>query len=88
MSSPIQRCGVGLRHGLFCLRCCWALMLVMFAVGIANLAWSAPLALLMLYEKTDRAGDRIVRPAGVVLILPGLPVMLSRGPMTFEHHHS
>jgi predicted metal-binding membrane protein len=42
---------LGRRHGLFCVGCCWALMLVMFAVGIANLAWMAPFALIMLYEK-------------------------------------
>ncbi len=78
---------LGLRHGLFCLGCCWALMLVMFAVGIANLAWMAPLALLMLYEKTGSAGDKIVRPVGVVLILIGLGMMMFAGPMSIEHHH-
>jgi predicted metal-binding membrane protein len=50
-------------------------MLVMFVVGIANLAWMAPLALLMLYEKVGRYGDRIVRPAGALLILCGVFVM-------------
>jgi predicted metal-binding membrane protein len=66
---------LGVRHGLFCLGCCWALMLVMFVVGIANLAWMAPLALLMLYEKVGRYGDRIVRPAGALLIVCGVFVM-------------
>lgn len=66
---------LGVRHGLFCLGCCWALMLVMFVVGITNLAWMAPLALLMLYEKVGRYGDRIVRPAGALLILCGVFVM-------------
>ncbi|MFP4682314.1 MAG: DUF2182 domain-containing protein [Ectothiorhodospira sp.] len=78
---------VGLRHGLFCLGCCWALMLVMFAVGIANLAWMAPLALLMLYEKAGRAGDQIVRPVGMVLIVLGVATMLSSGPLPVVHHH-
>jgi predicted metal-binding membrane protein len=63
---------LGAFHGLFCLGCCWALMLVMFAVGIANLAWMAPLALLMLYEKAGRHGRRVVRPVGVLLIGLGI----------------
>ena len=67
---------LGARHGVFCLGCCWALMLVMFVVGIANLAWMAPLAALMLYEKVGRHGARLVRPVGVALILLGLLVML------------
>ncbi|MFY0990585.1 DUF2182 domain-containing protein [Halomonas sp. C05BenzN] len=66
---------LGVRHGAFCLGCCWALMLVMFVVGIANLAWMAPLAALMLVEKVTRHGRRIVRPTGAVLILAGLLVM-------------
>ena len=67
---------LGVRHGLFCLGCCWALMLVMFVVGIANLAWMAPLAALMIYEKIGRFGDRVVRPAGMALILLGALVFL------------
>jgi len=67
---------LGARHGLFCLGCCWALMLVMFVVGIANLAWMAPLAALMLAEKVSRHGRRIVRPTGVVLMLVGVLVIL------------
>ncbi|MCG6657971.1 DUF2182 domain-containing protein [Halomonas campisalis] len=67
---------LGARHGLFCLGCCWALMLVMFVVGIANLAWMAPLAALMLVEKVARHGRRIVRPTGALLMVLGLLVML------------
>ena len=47
---------LGLRHGLFCLGCCWALMLLMFAVGVANLTWMAALTALMVYEKTGQLG--------------------------------
>jgi predicted metal-binding membrane protein len=62
---------LGRRHGVFCLGCCWALMLVMFAVGIANLTWMAPLALLMALEKTSPSGLRLVRPAGFALLALG-----------------
>lgn len=71
--------GLGVRHGVFCLGCCWALMLVMFIVGIANLAWMTPLALLMIYEKVGRHGYRIARPAGAVLIALGIVIAMDPG---------
>jgi predicted metal-binding membrane protein len=49
-----ERAGVvrlGLRQGLFCLGCCWALMLVMFSVGAMNAVWMALLGVLMTIEK-------------------------------------
>jgi predicted metal-binding membrane protein len=42
---------LGLAHGLYCLGCCWALMLLLFVGGVMNLAWIAVLALLVLIEK-------------------------------------
>lgn len=43
---------IGLIQGLYCLGCCWALMAVMFAVGVMNLVWVAFLCALMVIEKT------------------------------------
>ena len=59
---------LGRRHGLFCLGCCWALMLLMFAAGVANLWWMAGLTALMVYEKTGPGGRRAVPVAGVMLL--------------------
>ena len=59
---------LGRRHGLFCLGCCWALMLLMFAAGVANLWWMAALTALMIYEKTGPAGRRAVPVAGIALL--------------------
>lgn len=70
---------LGLRHGMVCLGCCWALMLVLFAVGIANLAWMAPLALVMFYEKAAPRGERAVAPVGVVLLALGALVLAHPG---------
>lgn len=67
---------LGLRHGLFCLGCCWALMLTMFAVGMGNMAWMTALAGVMVIEKITRYGDRLARPIGTVLIAWGLLVLL------------
>lgn len=55
---------IGLGHALFCLGCCWALMLVMFAAGVAHLAWMGVLGTVMLVEKGAPHGDRFVRPVG------------------------
>ena len=41
----------GMRHGLFCLGCCWMLMTPLFVGGLMNLLWIAALALLVLIEK-------------------------------------
>ncbi len=49
-----RRAGIfrlGLHQGLFCLGCCWAMMLVMFAVGVMNIVWVAALAAVMTVEK-------------------------------------
>ncbi|SEO66644.1 DUF2182 domain-containing protein [Aquisalimonas asiatica] len=78
---------LGLRHGLFCIGCCWALMLVMVVVGIANLAWMAPLALLMLYEKTGAYGDRVVKPVGIGLIVLGTLLLLAPEWTSVGHDH-
>jgi predicted metal-binding membrane protein len=59
---------LGRKHGLFCLGCCWALMLVMFGAGVANLWWMPALTGLMVYEKVGRHGERLVPVAGVLLL--------------------
>jgi predicted metal-binding membrane protein len=59
--------GAGVRHGLYCLGCCAALMGLLFAGGIMNLAWIASLALLILVEKVAPAGDVVSRAVGVAL---------------------
>lgn len=68
---------LGLRHGLYCLGCCWALMLTMFAVGMGSMLWMAALTVVMVIEKTTQYGDRLARPFGVALIVWGLLVILN-----------
>lgn len=67
----------GRKHGLFCLGCCWALMLVMFAAGVANLWWMAALGSVMYYEKVGRFGKRIGPAVGVALLGLAASVALS-----------
>jgi predicted metal-binding membrane protein len=59
---------IGSGHGLYCLGCCWALMLVGFAVGVGSLPWMAVLTLVMVFEKTGRGGDRGARPIGAAFL--------------------
>lgn len=67
---------LGLRHGIFCLGCCWALMLVMFAVGVGSIAWMAGLTGVMTIEKTSRSGRRLVPAVGAALLLWGAVVLI------------
>jgi len=67
---------MGFRHGIYCLGCCWALMCVLFAVGIMNLAWVAGLTVIVLVEKMGPAGAWIARAAGVAMIVLGARTLL------------
>jgi predicted metal-binding membrane protein len=66
---------MGLRHGKYCLGCCWALMLVLFVVGVMNLAWVAALTVVILVEKFFRAGLWVARASGIAMIVFGILVM-------------
>jgi predicted metal-binding membrane protein len=59
---------LGTRHALSCLGCCWALMLLLFGSGVANLAWMLALTAVMVAEKTTRWGARLSGPVGVILL--------------------
>jgi predicted metal-binding membrane protein len=66
---------MGCRHGAYCVGCCWALMTILFVVGVMNLAWVAVLAGFVLVEKLSPAGLTLSRVAGVMLVLFGLVLM-------------
>jgi predicted metal-binding membrane protein len=68
---------LGVRAGLWCLGCCWALMLLMVATGAGSLAWMLALTAVMVAEKTARWGARLVRPVGFALLLCGVAVASS-----------
>jgi predicted metal-binding membrane protein len=59
---------LGLAHGMFCVGCCWALMLLMFLVGMGNTAWMLLLGLVMAVEKNHWWGRRLSAPLGGALI--------------------
>ena len=59
---------IGAHHGTYCLGCCWALMLLLFAGGIMNLYWIAGLALFVLAEKTFPHPRLFASAAGALLL--------------------
>ena len=68
-SGVIGSFNMGIRHGLFCLGCCWAIMLLLFVGGVMNLTWVLLLTIAVIAEKTLPAGEFISRAIGVALIL-------------------
>ena len=66
----------GIRHGLFCLGCCWMLMTLLFVGGLMNLAWIGTIALFVLLEKTMPRGDWMARLTGLVLVIWGATMLV------------
>ncbi len=66
---------VGMSHGAFCLGCCWALMIVLVAVGLMNLAAMVVVAAVVLAEKTWRRGPHLSRAVGVVALILSVAVV-------------
>ena len=67
---------LGIKQGLYCLGCCWAMMLVMLAVGVMNVAWMAGLAAVITIEKLQN-GRRFTQAVGVALIAIGTGIAMS-----------
>jgi predicted metal-binding membrane protein len=66
----------GAAHGLFCLGCCWALMAVLFVVGLMNLVWMAAIAVVFLAEKHLRHGRALAMVVGASVTLVGVAVLV------------
>ncbi|MBK9114914.1 MAG: DUF2182 domain-containing protein [Betaproteobacteria bacterium] len=66
---------LGVDHGVFCVGCCWALMLLMFVVGTGSLALMLALAAVMAAEKNLRWGRRLRTPLGVALVVGAAAVV-------------
>lgn len=66
---------MGITQGAYCVGCCWVLMLLLFVVGVMNLAWVAVIAAFVFLEKLLPAGRLVSRLAGVALIALGATVL-------------
>jgi predicted metal-binding membrane protein len=67
-NERVQAFRMGLRHGLFCVGCCWALMLLMFVVGTGSVGWMLVLGAVMAAEKNLPWGRRLAAPLGAALL--------------------
>jgi len=63
---------MGMKHGSYCVGCCWILMALLFVAGVMNLLWVAAITILVLVERIAPRGDVIGRAAGVLFIVAGL----------------
>lgn len=67
---------LGVRHGLFSLGCCWALMLLLFAIGMINLGWLLVFGTVIAIEKNASWGRRFRVPLGALFLCCGLATVL------------
>jgi predicted metal-binding membrane protein len=68
---------MGLRHGAWCVGCCWALMVSLFALGVMSLAWMAFVAALIALEKTVPWGLAATYGTAVIVLALGLLLLLA-----------
>lgn len=74
--DPTGALGLGARHGLYCIGCCWALMGVLFVVGVMNLLWIAAITGFVMLEKVVPTGRALSRVAGAALVGGGIWILL------------
>lgn len=77
--GPTGALRMGAEHGIYCVGCCWGLMVVLFALGVMSLVWMAVVAGLIFAEKVLPYGDRLTRPIAVGLVALGIWVAVAPG---------
>jgi len=68
---------MGLRHGVYCVGCCWLVMALLFAVGVMNLLWVVLIAAYVLLEKVSPGGWWVSRAIGVLLAGWGMRMLIA-----------
>jgi len=68
---------VGIKIGIFCLGCCWLLMLLAFVGGVMNIGFMALATLVMICEKLPKIGQYVTLPLSVLLLISGSLVAIS-----------
>ena len=79
---------MGLRHGVACLGCCWALMLLAFVGGVASIWFMAVATLVMIVEKLPAVGRILTKPLGIALLAAGIAVFAGIGSADGSQHHN
>jgi predicted metal-binding membrane protein len=68
---------MGFTHGLYCVGCCWGLMIVLFSLGVMSLVWMAAIAGVVFAEKVLPSGERLTRVIAVAFVALGLWIAMS-----------
>jgi predicted metal-binding membrane protein len=84
-NERMQAIRLGVHHGIFCVGCCWSLMLLMFAVGVGNIGVMMLLGGVMAVEKNVSWGRQLSAPLGVVLLVAGATLLFVGGPGACAH---
>ena len=75
--GPLGAVRMGIEHGAWCVGCCWALMVLLFAVGVMSITWMLAVAAIVFAEKVLPIGEELARAVAVVLIGLGIWVALA-----------
>ncbi len=70
---------MGMKHGVYCVGCCWILMALLFVAGVMNLLWMALITAFVLIEKIAPAGDRFGKVVGIFFVVWGVGMILWSG---------
>src|SRR5438093_2629732 len=76
---------MGVEHGLYCVGCCWGLMVALFALGVMSLTWMAVIAVVIFAQKVVPAGDRLSPLFAAAFVALGVWVAVSPGPVPGLH---
>ena len=78
-NGPLGALRMGVEHGLFCIGCCWGLMVILFALGVMSLFWMAAVAGVIFAEKVLPYGRRLSQGFSVAFVALGLWVAVAPG---------
>jgi predicted metal-binding membrane protein len=76
LDRPTGAFVAGVRHGVFCIGCCWMLMALLIAFGAMQLVWMLIFAVLILLEKSAPFGEQLARVTGVALVVVGVALLV------------
>ena len=68
---------MGVKHGIYCVGCCWILMSLLLVAGVMNLLWVAAIAGFVLVEKAAPVGQGFGRLTGAALIVAGIALIVA-----------
>jgi predicted metal-binding membrane protein len=76
---------MGAGHGLYCIGCCWGLMIALFSLGVMSLVWMAVIAAIIFAEKILPWGMRLTRVLAIAFVALGLWIAFAPGSVPGLH---